>query len=155
MSDRFQSVLCKPRVRVVLGSLPRESCLVQFSERHSCVWVPLVTKARSWWAIVQEIGAAKAETKVKKIERRSGARCSPKVAFESVGRHGLLRNMSMPGSAYDGDERADQRSAGDGECSQQSEGVSSSVGAFSEEGQAESLRPAKSRQLLQKAQKPP
>eukprot|EP00439_Symbiodinium_sp_Y106_P004802 s8817_g1.t1 len=35
------------------------------------------------------------------------------------------------GSSYDGDERADQGSAGDGECSQQSEGVSSSqVGAF-------------------------
>ena len=44
---------------------PGESCLVKYSERGSCVWVPLVTEARSWWAMAQEIGSAKAKAKVK------------------------------------------------------------------------------------------
>ncbi|CAE7840586.1 GIP [Symbiodinium sp. CCMP2592] len=44
---------------------PGESCLMKQNGKGSWVWVPLETEARSWWAMAQEIGPARAKAKAK------------------------------------------------------------------------------------------
>ncbi|CAE7837055.1 unnamed protein product [Symbiodinium sp. CCMP2592] len=44
---------------------PGESCLMKYNGKGSWVWVPLETEARSWWAMAQEIGPARAKAKAK------------------------------------------------------------------------------------------
>ncbi|CAE7779348.1 unnamed protein product [Symbiodinium sp. CCMP2592] len=44
---------------------PGESCLMKQNGKGSWIWVPLETEARSWWAMAQEIGPARAKAKAK------------------------------------------------------------------------------------------
>ena len=52
-----------------LTSEPGASCLVKQTERGSSMWVPLVRKARSWWALAKEIGSLRQS---RKKEKRKG-----------------------------------------------------------------------------------